>query len=400
MSYPETGPSAAPVPGGHPLFPRAATDPGPDRRRFDYIIIHRWLPDGTFEQCPRLWTGSELRSWEQVVNTYGGGCTYQLIAICSAGQIQAQSGRFYFGSPATKPFSATPFSVETPANTSLEMLRLVLKSRLDEFDKVKELMLLKFELDERRAQLAEEREQRGMRMGVEFYREAQAIAEQEEVQRARKASRASAAARAPEANTAPMPAPAPAPPQQPAASPPFPAPQGYVWLFTPHGWALQTVFAFQQPVQPVAPAPPPAPATKPRMAPIAAPVVAATPVPVVPAPPAQNHHEQVERPHQLEPMATASEPTSPEPVDVPVLEQPLAPEHNPRARIEPPRAHAFARRRTAQARQLPHAPAPPSCTRGDHPPHPSPRTPRARLVATSDLGQARAPPPLSGSLSS
>jgi hypothetical protein len=67
--------------GGHPLFPRPETEAGPDRRRFDIIHIIRYKHDGTKEICPKAWRGAELRSWEQVVENYGGGI-YQLAAQC------------------------------------------------------------------------------------------------------------------------------------------------------------------------------------------------------------------------------------------------------------------------------------------------------------------------------
>lgn len=68
--------------GGHPLFPRAETETGPDRRSFDIIHIQRFKSDGTREVCPKAWRGSDLRSWEQIVEAYGGG-VYQLTSQCS-----------------------------------------------------------------------------------------------------------------------------------------------------------------------------------------------------------------------------------------------------------------------------------------------------------------------------
>lgn len=68
--------------GGHPLFPRAETETGPDRRKFDLIHVQRYKSDGSREVCPKAWRGSDLRSWEQIFDAYGGG-NYQLIAQCS-----------------------------------------------------------------------------------------------------------------------------------------------------------------------------------------------------------------------------------------------------------------------------------------------------------------------------
>ena len=89
--------------GGHPLFPRAETETGPDRRKFDIIHVQRYKSDGTREICPKAWRGSDLRSWEQIVEAYGGG-TYQLISQCSRTfRYQAFSEKVHFGSP-SKPF--------------------------------------------------------------------------------------------------------------------------------------------------------------------------------------------------------------------------------------------------------------------------------------------------------
>ena len=89
--------------GGHPLFPRAETETGPDRRRFDIIHIQRIKSDGSREICPKAWRGSDLRSWEQVVDAYGGG-TYQLMAQCSRTfRFQAYSEKLRFEG-LSKPF--------------------------------------------------------------------------------------------------------------------------------------------------------------------------------------------------------------------------------------------------------------------------------------------------------
>ncbi len=99
--------------GGHPLFPRAETETGPDRRKFDIIHIQRIKSDGSREVCPKAWRGSDLRSWEQIVEAYGGG-TYQLLAQCGRTfRYQAYSDKLYFGGP-SKPFGEFTQS-ETPA---------------------------------------------------------------------------------------------------------------------------------------------------------------------------------------------------------------------------------------------------------------------------------------------
>ena len=99
--------------GGHPLFPRAETETGPDRRKFDIIHIQRIKSDGSREICPKAWRGSDLRSWEQIVEAYGGG-TYQLFAQCSRTyRYQAYSEKLYFGGQ-SKPFGEL-FQSETLA---------------------------------------------------------------------------------------------------------------------------------------------------------------------------------------------------------------------------------------------------------------------------------------------
>jgi hypothetical protein len=89
--------------GGHPLFPRAENETGPDPRRFDLIHIQRCKNDGSREICPKAWRGADLRSWEQIVEAYGGG-TYQLMAQCSRTfRFQAYSEKMQFSGP-SKPF--------------------------------------------------------------------------------------------------------------------------------------------------------------------------------------------------------------------------------------------------------------------------------------------------------
>lgn len=89
--------------GGHPLFPRSETETGPDRRRFDIIHIQRFKSDGSREVCPKAWRGSDLRSWEQIVEAYGGGI-YQLTAQCNRTfRYQGTSERIQLPGP-SKPF--------------------------------------------------------------------------------------------------------------------------------------------------------------------------------------------------------------------------------------------------------------------------------------------------------
>lgn len=91
--------------GGHPLFPRAETENGPDRRRFDLIHIQRFKSDNSREVCPKAWRGSDLRSWEQIAEAYGGGL-YQLTAQCNRTfRYQGTSERIQLSGP-SKPFGA------------------------------------------------------------------------------------------------------------------------------------------------------------------------------------------------------------------------------------------------------------------------------------------------------
>jgi len=106
-----------PEQGGHPLFPRPETESGPDLRRFDKIIIERMLPSGARERCPRGFRGSDLQSWEQIVDMYGGG-TYQLIAQCGKTyRFQAYSDKLTFNGP-SKPFFDAAV-VEAPRESAI-----------------------------------------------------------------------------------------------------------------------------------------------------------------------------------------------------------------------------------------------------------------------------------------
>ena len=62
----------------YPLFPRAMSEMGPDNRRFARIQILPYLPDEMREVCPKKLQGSELTSWNQIIDAFGGDATYQL----------------------------------------------------------------------------------------------------------------------------------------------------------------------------------------------------------------------------------------------------------------------------------------------------------------------------------
>lgn len=106
--------------GGHPLFPRAENETGPDPRRFDLIHIQRYRSDGSRDVCPKAWRGADLRSWEQIVDAYGGG-TYQLMAQCSRTfRFQAYSEKMQFSGP-SKPFIALNQAEFTHEQTPVNM---------------------------------------------------------------------------------------------------------------------------------------------------------------------------------------------------------------------------------------------------------------------------------------
>ena len=118
-TLPNTSEDAAEDFGGHPLFPRPADELGPDPRKFDVIQIHRYLSDGSKEVCPKAWKGSELRSWQQIIDEYGGECTYQLAAQCGkTHRFTAWSERAYFASPPRKPFAGATVSPQRHETTN------------------------------------------------------------------------------------------------------------------------------------------------------------------------------------------------------------------------------------------------------------------------------------------
>lgn len=107
---------------GHPLFPIPMGRVVTARRRFDLIQINRILPDKiTRETCPVLFKGSELRSWQQILDMFGGDCYYQLQGVCSkTRRYTARSERWFFSSPPRKPFTK---SVVLPPDRSFEVQR-------------------------------------------------------------------------------------------------------------------------------------------------------------------------------------------------------------------------------------------------------------------------------------
>src|SRR5262245_4434629 len=93
--------------GGHPLFPRPATETGPDTRQIDLIQLVRILPDKTREVCPIYWKASELRSWQQVYEAYGGGTYVANAQSATTNRYTARSETMYFAG-LSKPFVPEP----------------------------------------------------------------------------------------------------------------------------------------------------------------------------------------------------------------------------------------------------------------------------------------------------
>ncbi len=94
--------------GGHPLFPRAEHETGPDKRRIELIHIERLKEDNTWETCPRVFRAMELRSWHDVVERFGGG-TYRARAQSAKNyQWQGSSERKEFSGIPSKPFVEEP----------------------------------------------------------------------------------------------------------------------------------------------------------------------------------------------------------------------------------------------------------------------------------------------------
>ncbi|MDI1442381.1 hypothetical protein [Polyangium sp. 6x1] len=59
--------------------------------------------NGTVQTEPKA-PVAELRSWQQIIDLYGGECRYQLIAQCGKTfRYTAKSEKLYFSGPARKP---------------------------------------------------------------------------------------------------------------------------------------------------------------------------------------------------------------------------------------------------------------------------------------------------------
>jgi len=103
MSDPDPGALGASDPGGHPLFPRPETATGPDTCKFDIIQIRRWGLDGKEVVYPKAFLRAELRTWEQIIDRYGGDGSFQLIA--QSGKTHRFSGyaeKAHFTMPAAR----------------------------------------------------------------------------------------------------------------------------------------------------------------------------------------------------------------------------------------------------------------------------------------------------------
>jgi hypothetical protein len=351
MNHPEPvrldrTPSIESDPGGHPLFPRPETETGPDPRKFDIIVIHRWLPDGTREVCPKPWKGSELRSWQQIIDQYGGECTYQLGAQCGkTHRFQAWSEKMFFAGPARKPFVEQPRTpapapaapapqyiyppmppqsgrsddmvallrvmMETNATIQTALMKSLLERQpqTDPLMVVREIMpLIKGDNPSKTGSGAVY--ERGMERGIELAKQiggaapsgggSDDLGDIEKIFRLFSLAKSTTAA-APSAQPQPQPQPV-APPAWPAAPSGYPAPVGSPWegwecFHTAMGWAMRPATAHQPPFAwpappasvppPPAPVAPPVPAAPPPAPPVAPPVPAAPPpAPVAPPVPA------------------------------------------------------------------------------------------------------------------
>lgn len=300
--------------GGHPLFPRPDTETGRDPRKFDLIQIIRYNRDGTREICPRTWKGSELRSWQQILDEYGGDCSYQLAAQCgTTHRYTAWSEKWFFASPPRKPFGNGPIGGSArqesppqyqPQSTSsdvlvqmnLALLKLIMDRREvpqpNPVEMLREAAALlnggnrapnPLEIVKEILPMINsgERTSRTLMQGIELARElyknnqttatsAPARSNSDDIGDIMNMVKMITAVR-PAAPPAPAPAaapsPAPAPPQQNAFAPPCAPPPGYGWMFTQQGWVA---FPIAMPAHPAPsayrPAPMPAPAPAPRPA--------------------------------------------------------------------------------------------------------------------------------------
>lgn len=272
--------------GGHPLFPRAATETGPDRRKFDRILLIRYHPNGSREVASKTWKGSELHSWQQILDEYGGECTYQLAAQCGkTHQYSAWSEKWYFSGPAQKPFGKLPVGgavrqdapiqqspqSQTPMiDVLLQMNLAIVKMLLDQqaAQQPNPIELLRavaplinqgptqFEILKEMLPLMnrEEDTSQALMQGIEFACElhgnaptADSTQASDDIGDMMNIVKLIAAVRP--ANPAPAP-PTPPPAQiQSALAPPCPPPPGYGWLYTRQGWvAFPIAMAAQSPV--------------------------------------------------------------------------------------------------------------------------------------------------------
>lgn len=274
--------------GGHPLFGRADTETGPDRRKFDRIQLIRYHADGTREVAPKTWKGSELHSWQQILDEYGGESTYQLVAQCGkTHQYSAWSEKWYFASPPRKPMGTGPgggaFRQETPQaqvqqapqaqpmamNTqdlllqmNLAFVKMFMEKQAAPQQSTAELLhgvaaLLNglnrgpsgIEMVKEMMPLMHggERTSRTFMQGIDFARDLiknapaeAAPSKSDDLSTMMELAKVFTALR-PASSPAPAapaqtPAPAPNPQQSAVPVPPCPPPPGYGWMFTQQGW--------------------------------------------------------------------------------------------------------------------------------------------------------------------
>jgi len=296
--------------GGHPLFPRAETETGPDPRKFDRIQVIRYLPDGSREVAPKTWKGSELRSWQQILDEYGGECTYQLVAQCGkTHKYSAWSEKWYFSGPPRKPLGNGPAggsavrqdapAVQVPQTTTqdsllqmnLALVKMVLEKQAtpqpNPVEMLREAAALlnganrgpsSFEMFKEMLPLMNsgERASRTLMQGIQLAREmyknntpaapaAPTRSSGDDISDVMNIVKMFTSMR-PANPPAPAPTPAPNPPQQQNAfAPPCPPPPGFGWMYTQQGWvAFPIAMQAHTPVvnrpAPTPPAPPPAPA--------------------------------------------------------------------------------------------------------------------------------------------
>ena len=268
--------------GGHPLFPRAETETGPDPRKFDRIQLVRYHADGSREVAPKTWKGSELHSWQQILDEYGGDCTYQLVAQCGkTHKYSAWSEKWFFAGPPRKPLGNGPVggaarqeaplqqaSQMTTQDVLLQMNLAFVKMFLEKqaapppnpvemlreaaallnganrapnpFEVVKEILPLMNSGEQTSRTLKQ-----GIELAREFYKNstvgssAPSRSSSDDMDGIMSIVKMITAMRPanPPAAAPPAAAPAPTPPQQQYAfAPPCPPPPGYGWMYTQQGW--------------------------------------------------------------------------------------------------------------------------------------------------------------------